>query len=86
MNLTHSQRTILEQMPDLSFGEDRNDYVKKCMSWAREAGYNSVEAMELAKVKWQAWEVERLIVNIEEGSVPALQTAVVMLLRDRYIP
>ncbi len=85
MNLTHSQRRVLQEMPDLSFGQDQTDYVMQCMSWAREQGHSSVEVMELAKAKWRSWEVERLIVEIEEGSQAALQRAVLMLLKDRYI-
>ena len=85
MFLTHAEQRILQEMPDLSFGEDQSDYVKKCMSWAREQGHSSVEVMSLAKAKWTSWEIERLIVEIEEGSLAALQRAVLMLLKDRYI-
>lgn len=85
MNLTHSQRCILQEMPDLSFGEDQTDYVKKCMSWAREQGHSSVEVMDLAKAKWKSWEIERLLIEIEDGSQAALKAAVAMLLRDRYV-
>lgn len=85
MNLTHSEQRILETMPKMSFGEDKNDYVKKCMSWAREEGHSSVEVMGLAKANWKSWEVERLIIEIEEGSVQALQAGVIMLLKDRYL-
>ncbi len=85
MNLTHSQRRILQEMPDLSFGQDQNEYVRSCMSWARDQGHSSVEVMELAKAKWKSWEVERLLIEVEKGSVPALQRAVAMLLRDRYV-
>lgn len=85
MFLTHAEQRILQEMPDLSFGEDQSDYVKKCMSWAREQGHSSVEVMSLAKAKWKSWEIERLIVEIEEGSQAALQRAVLMLLKDRYI-
>ena len=86
MFLTHAEQRILQEMPDLSFGEDQSDYVKKCMSWAREQGHSSVEVMGLAKAKWKSWQVERLIIDIEEnGDAAALRDAVVMLLKDRYI-
>jgi len=38
------------------------------MSWAREVGYPTIEALQLAKARWKSWEVERLILEIEDGS------------------
>jgi hypothetical protein len=36
-------------------------------------------------MKWQSWEVERIIAEIEDGNINAIGDAVVMLLKDRYI-
>lgn len=85
MDLTHTQRRILQEMPDLSFGQVREDYIKHCMSWARDVGHSSLEVMGLAKIKWQSWEVEHLLSEVEQGDHGALQKAVIMLLKDRYL-
>lgn len=85
MLLTYPQRRLLEQMPDLSFGEDKSSYVKKCVEWAQSEGHNTSEVSGLARMKWKSWEVERLITNIEEGNQSALQEAVILLLKDLYV-
>ena len=68
MNLTHSQQRMLAEMPDLAFGQDEPSYCRAVMSWAREVGYPTIEALQLAKARWKSWEVERLILEIEDGS------------------
>ena len=77
------QRT-LAVMPDLAFGEDRSDYIRRCIAWAEEQCVPRIEAMHCARIKWDRWEVERLIVEIEEGSSAALQRGVIRLLKRAY--
>lgn len=85
MNFTDSQRRLLAIMPDLSFGQDQNDYVRACVDWARDQGHNWVDVMVLAKAKWQSWEVSRLLDEIENGDQDALKRGVIKLLKDVYI-
>lgn len=85
MDLPHSYQLTLATMPDLSFGEDQNAYTKKVTDWARGRDIATVEAIRCAKIKWKAWEVERLILEIEEGSTDAAKKALVMLLKETYI-
>ena len=85
MNLTHFQHRILQEMPDLYFGQDRNDYRASVLNWAKEQGCPAHEALYCADIKWNSREVERLLVEIEEGSIEAMRRGVEMLLKDRYI-
>lgn len=84
-NLPMSYRRTLSQLPDAEFGEDQTDYVLRVKRWAELEGIPSMEAIECAKMKWKAWEVERIITEIEDGNLNAIGDAVVMLLKDRYI-
>ena len=77
---------MYQALPDLAYGEDKNDYIRRCMQWAHGNGEPQLATIELASVKWQAWEIERLIIEIEEGSQDALRSAVVMLLKRNYLP
>ncbi len=86
MDLPQSYRQTLAMMPDLAFGEDRNAFTKKVIDWGRDNGVGTIECLRCAAIKWEEWEVQRLIIEIENGSTDALKTAVLRLLKDRYLP
>jgi len=73
-------------MPDLTFGEDKSDYARRCIAWAREEGIGSMEVVRCVNIKWQAWEVQRLIDELDDGSKNPLHEAVILLLRHTFIP
>lgn len=80
-----SYRRTLSEMPDMEFGEDKIDYVRRVIAWGAEQGIGAVECSRCANMKWKSWEVERIITEIEDGNLNAIGDAVVMLLKDRYI-
>ena len=86
MDLPTSYNQTLSMMPDLAFGEDRNAFTKRVIDWGRENDIGTIECLRCATIKWEAWEIERLIIEIEDGEPEALKKAVIRLLKDRYIP
>lgn len=86
MDLPHSLRQTLSSLPDIAFGEDRGDYTRRCLKWGEEQGISIVEVVRCVNIKCTAWEVERLLNEIESGSHDSLIKGVTLLLRDRYLP
>lgn len=86
MDLTTFQHHILRDMPGPSFGQDKADYCRSVIAWAQEQGCPMHEAIRCAEFKWQSWEIERLIADIEAGSEAALRAGVLKLLKEKLVP
>jgi hypothetical protein len=85
MNMHSSQQQLIRDLPDVSIGYHKNDYIREAVAWAVGEGYPQMQAVEAARIKWQSWEVGYLILDILDGDAQALRDGVVMLLKDRYI-
>lgn len=85
MKLTEIERQILTFLPEPETDEEKNDYVRRCVSQVAPVGYPRTQVAAVACIKWQSIEVKELIKKVNGGDINSLQQAVALLLRDRYI-
>lgn len=89
MKLTEIERQILTFLPEPETNEEKNHYVRRCVSQVAPVGYPrtqvAVQVAAVAGIKWQSIEVKELIKKVNGGDINSLQQAVALLLQDRYI-
>ena len=73
-------------MPVPISDEIKLDYAQRCVAWGNEQQLPLTEVLACIRIKWQAIVINQLLEDIERGEPVALRRAVVLLLKDNYLP
>lgn len=84
MDLPPSYVKTIEKMPDIVFGDDEMSFSLRVVAWGKQESISLTECLRCAKMKWDEFEVKRLVHDIENYKPGALQEGVIRLLKDRY--